>query len=105
MALVIDKIVEDSLNCKQERPASLESLVFSIDGYQVYGTALIPSGEKEQVYPCVILCHGFPGFASTFDIAQNLRRTGLVVIIFPIAETGEVRGIILFPGPSMMLFV
>ena len=31
MALVIDKIVEDSLNCKQERPASLaslESLVF-----------------------------------------------------------------------------
>lgn len=36
MALVIDKIVEDSLNCKQERPASLESLVFSIDGYQVY---------------------------------------------------------------------
>ena len=48
MALVIDKIVEDSLNCKQERPASLESLVFSIDGYQVYGTALIPGGEKEH---------------------------------------------------------
>ena len=48
----------------------------------MYGTALIPGGEKEQVYPCVILCHGFPGFASTFDIAQNLRRTGLVVISF-----------------------
>ena len=103
MALVIDNIVEDSLNCKQERPASLESLVFSIDGYQVYGTALIPSGEKEQVYPCVILCHGFPGFASTFDIAQNLRRTGLVVISFSYRGNWAVRGIIRFPGPLRML--
>lgn len=98
MALVIDKIVEDSLNCKQERPASLESLVFSIDGYQVYGTALIPSGEKEQVYPCVILCHGFPGFASTFDIAQNLRRTGLVVISFSYRGNWGSQGNYTFSG-------
>lgn len=98
MALVIDKIVEDSLNCKQERPASLESLVFSIDGYQVYGTALIPGGEKEQVYPCVILCHGFPGFASTFDIAQNLRRTGLVVISFSYRGNWGSQGNYTFSG-------
>ncbi len=51
MALVIDKIVEDSLNCKQERPASLESLVFSIDGYQVYGTVLIPVEKRNRCIP------------------------------------------------------
>ena len=98
MILKIDNVAKDSLDDNEARGATLESLVFSSGGYQVYGTALIPGGEKEQVYPCVILCHGFPGFASTFDIAQNLRRTGLVVISFSYRGNWGSQGNYTFSG-------
>ena len=48
--------------------------------------------------PCVIICHGFPGFASTFDIAQNLRRTGLVVISFSYRGSWGSQGNYTFSG-------
>lgn len=82
MKLCIDHIKQDPSCDGEERRASLESLVISNEGCQMYGTALIPGGKQQQTYPCVILLHGFPGFAATFDIAQSLRRAGVVVISF-----------------------
>lgn len=82
MKLQIENIKNDPQWEKEERSASLESLTFLSGGSQMYGTVLIPGGKKDQTYPCVVLLHGFPGFAATFDIAQSLRRTGIVVISF-----------------------
>lgn len=82
MKLQIGNIRKDPAWEGEERSASLESMIFSNGGSQMYGTVLIPAGKKDQTYPCVILLHGFPGFAATFDIAQSLRRTGVVVISF-----------------------
>ena len=48
MALQIENIEKDPLCCPRERPSSLESLIFSSHGCQVYGTALIPGGAKDQ---------------------------------------------------------
>ena len=82
MKLQIENIKNDPQWEKEERSASLESMTFLSGGSQMYGTVLIPGGKKNQTYPCVVLLHGFPGFAATFDIAQSLRRTGIVVISF-----------------------
>lgn len=82
MKLHIENINKDPQWEQEERSATIESLVFSNHGSQMYGTALIPGGKQDQVYPCVVLLHGFPGFAATFDIAQSLRRAGMVVISF-----------------------
>lgn len=82
MKLQIGNIRKDPAWEGEERSASLESMIFSNGGSQMYGTVLIPAGKKDQTYPCVVLLHGFPGFAATFDIAQSLRRTGIVVISF-----------------------
>ncbi len=82
MKLHIENIKNDPQWETEERSASLESLTFLSGGSQMYGTVLIPAGKKDQTYPCVVLLHGFPGFAATFDIAQSLRRTGVVVISF-----------------------
>lgn len=82
MKLQIENIKNAPQWEKEERSASLESLTFLSGGSQMYGTVLIPGGKKDQTYPCVVLLHGFPGFAATFDIAQSLRRTGIVVISF-----------------------
>ena len=60
MALQIENIEKDPLCCPQERPASLESLTFSSHGCQVYGTALIPGGARDQTYPVSLSAMAFP---------------------------------------------
>lgn len=82
MALYLDRMGEDPAVAAVERAATIEEMTFTNHGESFYGTALIPGGEASEVHPCVILCHGFPGFAATFDIAQNLRRVGFVVLSF-----------------------
>ena len=71
MALVIDKIVEDSLNCKQERPASLESLVFSIDGYQVYDVGYCCS-QIDKVILQHDDCQGYETYKANECTANDL---------------------------------
>lgn len=45
------------------------------------GYVLTPDGIYDHPRPCVILCHGFPGFYKNDDIAQALCRMGCVVIV------------------------
>lgn len=42
---------------------------------------MTPDGTHERPCPCVVLCHGFPGFYKSDDIAQSLCRMGCVVIV------------------------
>lgn len=42
---------------------------------------MTPDGTYDRPCPCVILCHGFPGFYKNDDIAQALCRMGCVVIV------------------------
>lgn len=98
MVLAIDNIEKDPQWSNDERLASLESLIWSNQGYQMYGTALVPGGAADAKYPCAIICHGFPGFASMFDIAQNLRRTGLVTIDFSYRGNWGSQGNYTFSG-------
>ncbi len=96
--LHIDNIAEDPVCRPGDRPASLEELVVASGCADVYGTVLIPGGAPEETYPCAIVLHGFPGHASTFDIAQNLRRTGLVVVHFSYRGCWGSQGTYSFSG-------
>lgn len=42
---------------------------------------MTPDGTHERPLPCVVLCHGFPGFCKSDDIAMSLCRMGCVVIV------------------------
>lgn len=59
----------------------LEALVFDSDGSTVYGQVLVPSSRFGDHRPCAILCHGFAGFTRWDDVAHDLCRAGIVVVI------------------------
>lgn len=79
MSLDLQYISQDPQHLP-ERPASTEGFSLENHGESIFGTVLIPGGAAVDVYPGIVLLHGFPGYTSTFDLAQNLRRAGLVVV-------------------------
>ena len=59
----------------------IEALAFKSEGSLVYGQILVPSHEFAGPRPCVVLCHGFAGFTRWDDVAHDLCRAGIVVVI------------------------
>jgi pimeloyl-ACP methyl ester carboxylesterase len=59
----------------------LEALVFDVDGSRIYGQILVPSANFGGGRPCAIICHGFAGFTRWDDLAHDLCRSGIAVMI------------------------
>ena len=59
----------------------LEALVFKSEGSNIYGQILVPSSQFAGGRPCAIICHGFAGFTRWDDVAHDLCRAGIVVVI------------------------
>lgn len=59
----------------------IEALAEEINGSMVFGQVLVPSSQFGGKRPCVILCHGFAGFTRWDDVAHDLCRAGIAVII------------------------
>lgn len=74
--IFIDPEIE--LGC-EEFP-SLYELKIKSGEEELIGAMLTPGNKGPN--PTVILFHGFPGYEDNHDLAQNLRRCGLNVLIF-----------------------
>ena len=59
----------------------IEALVFKSEGSMIYGQVLVPSAKFAGTRPCVIFCHGFAGFTRWDDVAHDLCRSGIAVVI------------------------
>ena len=59
----------------------LDALVFNSEGSMVYGQVLVPSEKFAGPRPCAIFCHGFAGFTRWDDVAHDLCRAGIAVVI------------------------
>lgn len=79
VALSLFGAVED-FKTKAELPW-LDALAFESDGSMIYGQVLVPSARFGASRPCVIFCHGFAGFTRWDDVAHDLCRSGIAVVI------------------------
>lgn len=61
--------------------ADYDSMVFKSEGAEIYGQVLKPDASFGGARPCVMIFHGFAGFARFDDIGQALCRAGCVVVI------------------------
>ena len=59
----------------------LDALALDSEGSTIYGQVLVPSSKFECPRPCAIICHGFAGFTRWDDVAHDLCRAGIVVVI------------------------
>ena len=59
----------------------LDALVFKSEGSTIYGQVLVPSTKFAGPRPCAIFCHGFAGFTRWDDVAHDLCRSGIAVVI------------------------
>ncbi len=59
----------------------LDALMMDSEGSAIYGQVLVPSPKFGSVRPCAIICHGFAGFTRWDDVAHDLCRAGIVVVI------------------------
>ena len=59
----------------------IDALIFESDGATIYGQILVPAPKFGAARPCAIFCHGFAGFTRWDDVAHELCRAGIVVII------------------------
>ena len=59
----------------------LDALVLDSEGSTIYGQVLVPSSKFAGLRPCAIICHGFAGFTRWDDVAHDLCRAGIVVVI------------------------
>lgn len=71
---------DGSFESEAELPR-LDALVFDSDGSTIYGQVLVPSSQFGEKRPCAILCHGFAGFTRWDDVAHDLCRSGIIVVI------------------------
>ena len=75
------RLYRDKIPGRKGMVADYDSMVFSSGGAEVYGQILKPDRSYGEGRPCVIIFHGFAGFARFDDIGQALCRSGCVVII------------------------
>ncbi|MBQ9456522.1 MAG: alpha/beta fold hydrolase [Thermoguttaceae bacterium] len=59
----------------------IDALIFESDGATIYGQILVPAPKFGTARPCAIFCHGFAGFTRWDDVAHELCRAGIVVVI------------------------
>ena len=71
----------DPDNAGRNELPRLDALVMDSDGSAVYGQVLVPSPRFGTRRPCAIFCHGFAGFTRWDDVAHDLCRAGIVVVI------------------------
>ena len=71
---------DESYASEAELPR-IDALVFKSEGSLVYGQVLVPSIRFAGARPCVIVCHGFAGFTRWDDVAHDLCRAGIAVVI------------------------
>jgi len=71
---------EEKYASEAELP-KLDALVFKSEGSTIYGQVLVPSAKFAGPRPCVIFCHGFAGFTRWDDVAHDLCRAGIAVVI------------------------
>ena len=55
--------------------------MFDSEGSLLYGQVLVPSPRFGAKHACAILCHGFAGFTRWDDVAHDLCRAGITVVI------------------------
>lgn len=79
--LKTENLFRDEVSCEAEGIADYDALVFKSEGSEIYGQILKPDCSYGANRPCVILFHGFAGFARFDDIGQALCRSGCVVLI------------------------
>ena len=72
--------MEDQYASEAELPR-IEALAFKSEGCLIYGQILVPSAKFAAPRPCAIFCHGFAGFTRWDDVAHDLCRAGIVVVI------------------------
>ena len=73
-------VADESYASEAELPR-LDALAFESDGSMIYGQVLVPSAKFGDTRPCVIFCHGFAGFTRWDDVAHDLCRSGIAVVI------------------------
>lgn len=73
--------VDDGVYCTRSELPRLEALAFDVNGDAIYGQILVPSSKFGEGRPCAIICHGFAGFTRWDDVAHDLCRAGIVVVI------------------------
>ena len=71
---------EEKFVSEAELP-KLDALSFKSEGSTIYGQVLVPSAKFSGPRPCVIFCHGFAGFTRWDDVAHDLCRAGIAVVI------------------------
>jgi len=69
------------MECRKGQVADYDSMVFKSDDSEIYGQILKPDRSFGDNRPCVMIFHGFAGFARFDDIGQALCRAGYVVVI------------------------
>jgi len=80
-SLDADNLFREATPVAQDVVADYESMVFESDGSEIYGQILRPDRSFGPNRPCVMIFHGFAGFARFDDIGQALCRAGCVVVI------------------------
>ena len=65
----------------EEALPRLDALAFNVDGSTIYGQVLVPSRRFPGRRPCAIISHGFAGFTRWDDVAHDLCRAGIAVVI------------------------
>ena len=71
---------EEKFASEAELP-KLDALAFKSEGSTIYGQVLVPSAKFAGPRPCVIFCHGFAGFTRWDDVAHDLCRAGIAVVL------------------------
>ena len=80
-AVVIAAVGADEYYASEAELPRIDALVFKSEGSLVYGQVLVPSSRFAGARPCVIFCHGFAGFTRWDDVAHDLCRAGIAVVI------------------------
>ena len=81
MAVAIAAVGADENYANEAELPRIDALVFKSEGSLVYGQVLVPSSRFAGARPCVIFCHGFAGFTRWDDVAHDLCRAGISVVV------------------------
>lgn len=76
-----ENLFRDEVSFDADSISDYDALVFKSNGAEIYGQLLKPDRLYGKDRPCVILFHGFAGFARFDDIGQALCRAGCTVLI------------------------
>ena len=72
---------DDGTYASEAELPRIDALIFESDGSMIYGQILVPAAKFGTARPCAIFCHGFAGFTRWDDVAHELCRAGIVVVI------------------------